>query len=383
VFVLFTVSIIIFSCTNAKKDSETANVRELVGVQDLRIGQIDGNEEYVFGVINRIAVGADDRIYVSDRQVPIIRMYDPEGNFLGNVGREGRGPGEYLEISGMKTFNNGVLAIWDGGNMRLTTYKPNGTFLEQYSVQAQLHSADIFEVDKARNFYIRIVTSSGPANPNWEYGWIKVNEYGAVKDTLRVPPDLNEYPQTFVLFTASGDAHAFIEREMFALSPLGYLITGRNTEYEIILHKPDGDVFIHRDYDPIQVTDEEKSQWLNWVDYYNVKHQIPDVKPPYKKIMTDMEGRIWIWRYAEAIYTEENIAPHFGPESNWWEPPTFDVFNPDGTFHARVVLPLRANYFEARENHVWALVKGEFDEQYVVRYRLEENGKTGMADPKK
>lgn len=371
-FVLF-LAFLTLSCTNTEKDFETAPVRELIAVEEVRIGKIDGDEEVVFGAINHISVGDEGQIYVSDSQVPIIRMYDNEGNFLGNIGREGKGPGEYLGVGGMKTLPDGVLAIWDGGNQRLTTYEPDGTFREHFPLQAQLHSADIFEVDKASNFYIRIVTRSGPDVPNWEYGWVKVNHEGTIKDTLQVPPDLNDYPLTFVLFTASGDAHAFIEEEMFALSPLGYLITGQNSEYNITLHKPDGEISIHREYDPVPVTDEENIQWKNWVDYYNVDHQVPDIKPPFKKIMTDMQGRIWIWRYVEAIYTEENIGPHFGPKSNWWEPPTFDVYNPDGSFYARVELPLRAKFYEARENYVWALVKGEFDEQYVVRYRLEEN----------
>ena len=371
-FLLFASAVISLSCTSGAGDSESNEGRDLIAAEELRIGQMEGNEEVVFGAINQIAVGADDRIYVSDYQVPIIRMYDSEGTFLRNIGREGRGPGEYLRVAGVKAFTDGVLAIWDGGNQRLTTYEPDGTFRDHHPLQARLSSVDIFEVDTSGNFYVRIVTQSGPGVPNWEYGWLKVDQNGVVSDTLYVPPDLNEYPQTFVLFTASGDAHAFIEREMFALSPMGYLVTGSNTEYDITLHKPDGEVSIQRNYEPVAVRDEEKTQWRNWIDYYNVSHQVPEFKPVFKKIMTDMEGRVWVWRYVDAVYTEENIGPHYGPESNWWEPPTFDVFNPDGSYHARVELPLRAKFFEARGNYVWAVVKGEFDEQYVVRYRLEE-----------
>ncbi|PWN06509.1 6-bladed beta-propeller [Rhodohalobacter mucosus] len=374
-FLMFVSATVFLSCSSSADDSESANSLDLVAVEELRIGQMEGDEEVVFGAINGIAVGAEGRIYVSDYQVPTLRMYDSGGNFLGNVGREGRGPGEYLRIAGVKTFTDGELAIWDGGNQRITTYEPDGSFQEHFPLQARLSAVDIFEVDTEGNFYVRIVLRSGPGVPNWEYGWVRVSAEGAVVDTLQVPPDLNEYPQTFVLFTASGDAHAFIEREMFALSPMGYLVTGRNTEYDITLHKPEGEVSIQRDYEPIAVREEEKTQWRKWIDYYNVTHQVPDNKPVFKKIMTDMEGRIWVWRYTEAIYTEENIGPHFGPESNWWEPPTFDVFNPDGSFYARVELPMRAKFFEARGNHVWALVKGEFDEQYVVRYLLEEQGK--------
>lgn len=363
------------SCTSSENDPAAAENRDLVAVEEVRIGQIEGDEEYVFGAINYISVGSNDQIYVSDWQVPIIRMYDSEGNFLGNIGREGRGPGEYLSVFGLKPFEKEKLAVWDVGNQRISVYEENGVFEKSHPVNVTLRTSYVFETSVNDNFYVLNRTDRNPNLPNWVYGWQRYDSDGVLLDTLHIPPDLNEYPQTFVLFTASGDAKAFLERDMFALSPLGYLITGRNTEYNITLHKPDGEVRIQRDYDPVPVRDEEKTQWKSWIDYYNVTHQVPDVKPPFKKIMTDMQSRIWIWRYVEAVYTEENIGPHYGPESNWWEPPTFDLFNPDGSFYARVELPIRAKFIEARGNHVWALVKGEFDEQYVVRYRLEERAK--------
>lgn len=369
---LLSASALTLSCTSSENDSAAAGSRDLVAVEEVRFGQMDGEEEYVFGSINYISVGSNDQIYVSDWQIPIIRMYDSEGKFLGNIGREGRGPGEYIRIMGLKPVHNDKLAVWDVGNQRISVYAENGVYERTVPVNVTLHASYVFETSVNDNFYVLTRTDRNPNLPNWVYGWEKYDSDGVLLDTLQVPPDKNEYPQSFVLFTASGDANAFIEREMFALSPMGYLVTAQNTEYEITLHKPDGEVRIQQDYEPVAVRDEEKNQWRNWIDYYNVKHQVPDVKPPFKKIMTDMQGRIWVWRYVEAVYTEENIGPHYGPDSNWWEPPTFDVFNSDGSFYARVELPFRAKFFEARNDHVWALVRGEFDELYVVRYRLEE-----------
>jgi hypothetical protein len=374
-FLLFVSATIFLSCSPSADDSESANSLDLIAVEELRIGQMEGDEEYVFGSVNYISVGQNDQIYVSDWQVPVIRIYDSQGKFISNVGREGRGPGEYIRVQGIKPIYSNKLAVWDVGNQRISIYAEDGAYENEIPVNVTLHTAYTFETSHNNQFYVLNRTDRNPNLPNWVFGWQRYNSDGVLLDTLQVPPDLNEYPQTFVLFTSSGDAHAFIEREMFALSPMGYIVTGQNTEYEITLHKPDGEVSIQRDYEPVPVRDEEKTQWRKWIDYYNVDHQVPDIKPPFKKIMTDMEGRIWVWRYTEAIYTEDNIGPHYGPESNWWEPPTFDVFNPDGSFYARVELPMRAKFFEARGNHVWALVKGEFDEQYVVRYRLEERGK--------
>lgn len=323
-----------------------------------------------------MAVGKNGKIFVADWQVPVIRMYDADGNFLRNVGREGEGPGEYLSLGGMKTFPDGRLAIWDQRNLRVSVFNEYGDFTEAHSVNATLFSADIFEVDHEGNFYVRSALRTTPDLPNWKFGWLKVSPEGVLQDTIRVPLDDEDRPLSFVLFTSSGDAYAFIKWPLFRMSPMGYLITGHNAEYAFELNLPDSSVKrIERDFTPVRIKPEERSQWEEWVRYYGVNNTIPETKPAYRKIITDSQGRIWIWRYVEAVYTEVNVSPHFGPESHWWEPPTFDVFLPDGSFYAAVTLPFEANFRDARYNYVWGIVKGEYDEQYVVRYRLEE--KTG------
>lgn len=309
----------------------------LHATEEVRIGQLEGEDEYVFGAINHIAIGKNGEIFVADHQIPIIRMYDSEGKFLRNVGRQGRGPGEYLKIGGMRSFPDGRLAIWDQRNLRVSVFDQDGDFIESHSVNSTLHSADIFEVDHSGNFYVRTVLRTTPDMPNWEYGWLKISPEGELTDTLKVPLDEEDREQTFVLFTASGDAHAFIEWPLTSMSPLGYLITGRNDEYTFELNLTDpAPLKIARNFTPVQIKPEERVQWEAWVNYYEVRNIIPETKPPYKKILTDSQGRIWIWRYVEAEYTEKNIGPQFGPDSRWWEPPIFDVFLPDGSFYSKV-----------------------------------------------
>ena len=76
-------------------------------VEEVRIGALEGPEEYVFGRVQSIAVGLDGTIYVTDDQVPVIRCYDSDGSYLGDVGREGSGPGEYMRIRGTLSANVG------------------------------------------------------------------------------------------------------------------------------------------------------------------------------------------------------------------------------------------------------------------------------------
>lgn len=362
-----------FQCTGKTTTESGDAVRTLYATEEIRIGDLEGEDEYVFGDIRDVAVGKNGEIFVADAQIPVIRMYDPEGRFIRNVGRDGRGPGEYQYIIGMKTFPDGRLAVSDPRSLIVNVYDQQGDFLENFTAQNSLFGAEVFQTGHSGNFYIRNVLRHTPDMPNWEYAWLELSPGGEVVDTIRVPLDEEYREQAFVLFTASGNAYPFIEQPLSSMSPLGYLVTGRNDQYAFQLNRAGGEpIIIERDHTPVQVHPDEKDQWEAWKRRFGTSNIIPDIKPVYKNLLTDSQGRIWVWRYVEAEYTEKNIGPDVGPESRWWERPTYNVFMPDGSFYATVLLPWNANFRDARDDKVWAVVRGEFSEQYVVRYRLEE-----------
>src|SRR5688500_432958 len=103
-------------------------------IEEVRIGKLDGADEYLFGRIDGVAVGRQGTIYVADGQVPIIRSYDAQGRFLRNIGRQGQGPGEYANIGGIRTLRDGRLAVWDNRNGRITLYTSAGDFADSYRV---------------------------------------------------------------------------------------------------------------------------------------------------------------------------------------------------------------------------------------------------------
>jgi len=341
-------------------------------VEELRIGRLEGEPEYTFGRVSRIATGKNGTIFVADNQVPVIRMYNSEGHYLRNVGREGQGPGEYQSIRGMQTLPDGRLAVSDN-SMRINVYDPEGHFLEEHESHSRLSGSQTFQTDQNGNFYVLYVVRNTPDMPNWEVEWQKLSPEGQVIDTIKVPLDEEEREMSFTLFTASGRATPFVEEPMSWMSSLGYLITGRNDRYAFTLNLSDAPpIQVERAYPPVRVTSEERSEWEAWKSYYKTNNIIPDIKPAYKAIRTDSQGRVWIWRYVESEYTEKRIGPDFGPDSRWWERPEYDIFLPDGSFHATVLLPWNASFRDARDNLIWAVVQGDYSEQYVARLRMVE-----------
>ena len=85
-------------------------------VPEVTIGVLDGPEEYMFGQIVSMALGADGTIYVMDRQVPALRVYNPDGSYRATFGREGAGPGEYRRPDGgMGVLSDGRIVLRERG----------------------------------------------------------------------------------------------------------------------------------------------------------------------------------------------------------------------------------------------------------------------------
>lgn len=362
-------------------------------VEELRIGALEDAEHYMFGRIAAVALGPDGSVYVADSQVPVIRMYDARGRFVRDIGREGEGPGEYRSIGGMRGLPDGRLALWDNRNGRITVIRPDGGHDATHPVASALFSADIFEVDRDGRFYVRTNIRRGQRDGRVESqgGWIRVAPDGAVLDTIPIPADPNE-GQSFVLATSSGYDRPFTTQLVTRLSPLGYMITGRNDSYSFTLHRPGAPLVIERPYTPVPVTRPERAEWEAWAAMFSeaaanpppsspgvinppprrLTFDIPDVKPAYSYLRTDSQGRVWVRRYV-AAQQRPGPEPEPGarqPRRVWREPPTWDVFQPDGTFLGTITMPWDSFLHDASDNTIWATVPGEFNESYLIRLQI-------------
>jgi hypothetical protein len=366
-----------------------ANVRL---VEEVRIGALEGADEYLFGRIVGVASGHNGAIYVADGEVPIIRMYDARGKFIRNLGRSGGGPGEYRAIGGIRTLRDGHLALWDNRSQRITVYNPNGEYVRSHPVPSGLFAADVFEVDHAGHFYVRtMVRFDHDRGGDLPQGWIRVSPAGTVLDTIPIPDDPNK-AQSFVLSTPSGYDRPFPRETVSTISRMGYLISGRNDAYKFQLHpnrKPG--LTIERAYTPIRVAQDERAEWEAWAAFFQRRatnppgrgpavvgprpaaYSIPQTKPPFSELRTDADGRIWVRRYVEAQRrpATPRRAGNESPQHLWREPPTFDVFEPAGRFLGTVTLPWSSFFYDASDRFVWAGLRGDLDEAYVVRYRLD------------
>ena len=77
-----------------------------------RIGGETDNEKELFGVVWRIATDDSGQVYVLDRQLSEVRVFDRDhGRYLRTVGREGEGPGEFRRPTDMFFLSGRDLAV--------------------------------------------------------------------------------------------------------------------------------------------------------------------------------------------------------------------------------------------------------------------------------
>jgi hypothetical protein len=263
-------------------------------------------------------------------------------------------------------------------------------------VQSGLFASDIFQVDRSGQFYVRASTSQSHGRLR-DFGWIRVSSAGQVRDTIPIPSDSTD-GDSFVLSTASGYDRPFDRELVTSMSSLGYLITGRNETYAFELHRPGAPVLrIERPGQPvIPLARAERAEWEAWANWFEqreatptssdprvilpaprrVDYRIPETKPFFSELRTDSQGRIWVRRYVAAVSRPGPARPagDTRPRREWREPPTFDVFQPDGRFLGTITLPFNSYMHDAIDRQLWVEVRGESDESYIVRYRIETGG---------
>ena len=345
-------------------------------VEEMSIGELEGADEYQFGLISDIAIDEAGGIYLFDSHVPILRYYDASGAFVRNVGAEGAGPGEYGNASlGMVILSDGRLVLRDPRNMRANLYHPDGSLSETWRVESGLFTGDATLRGANDHLYMKILRHSPEPGQAWPIALLHLNERGEVVDTV-VPPTLPGEPED-----SNG---SFAPAKIWSLSPLGGFVAAVSDRYEISHFRPDGTVLrLQREFEPVPLFPGEKADHEARREF-SIRTQgqfmtsqpapVPDVKPALRGISVSEDGKIWVMKHVRSELRdpapEPVTDPSRPPAMRYREPTVYDVFEPDGTFLGTVRMPAGYGIYRMRGDQAWARRVGEFNESYLVRLRI-------------
>lgn len=361
-------------------------------VPELRIGEMEGAEEYLLGDLGSLAVDEEGRIYAFDGQVPALRVYDAQGGFVRTLGREGEGPGEYKQPdpNGLAVLPDGRILLNDPGNGRINVYLPTGEVLDSWPTRGGMWTD--YPLFTGPDGHVRMFF--------WDRGrggsaLIELSAEGVPLDTVAIPRW--GYQPPTISARSGGSSQTwnvpFSATSVWTWSPRGHFIGGLGTRYAIDTFRRDGTVLrIERLTDPVPVTEGEKAAQEHRVRQAMRRLDpawrwngppIGDTKPPFRRIQVARDGRVWVLlhtpgREVPAGPPSAGDAPaEAPPPPAWTEPVLFDVFEPDGRYLGQVRAP---DGFQMSPRpvlgteRVWAVVEDELGVQSVVRFRMEEDG---------
>ena len=363
-------------------------------VPEVTIGMFDGPEEYIFGQIVSLAMGADGTIYAMDQQVPALRVYNPDGSYRTTFGREGGGPGEYKRPDGgLNILSDGRILLRDPANARIQLYSPEGEDLDTWRIRGGFNTSQRMIVDPLDRAHAIILLDAEADIRDWEIGLVQMLPDGTPGDTLKRPETGYEPPRIEARHetedggvSASVTSVPFSPDEETALTPLGYWIHGISTDYAFTLLKPGGPIRIEKVHEPVSVSSGERAEEEAFTTR-NMRSTdpnwrwdgpaIPDVKPPYGAFYGGEDGTIWVQVPQPGVRTEDTSYDPTDPDAlpdEWHEPVVFDVFEEDGRYLGAVRTP---EGFNGRwpqplftKDWVLATVRDEFDVQYVVKFSV-------------
>lgn len=357
-------------------------------VEELRIGGLEGEMEYTFGSVSDLTPAAAGGLYVGDGQIGLIRHYDADGVHLGDVGRQGQGPGEFRAISRMRVLDDGRLAVWDQGNGRVSYFGPDRAFLDSEPVQTAFGSWHTFEFGGDGSVYTLFRPADGGSpesltGPRGDWGRAVPGEN---VERLHSVPDEDPVGPRYVLSGWGGYYRPFNTWTLHVMGNDGSYYEVRNDEYRIRhVHPGGGETFITRNEPQIALTDDEVREWTARSESMAQRpgsdrstfFPIPEIKPYIRQLVTDLDGRLWVSRYTDAAfmpYTPEQTAERAAqdlPSYNWRDRLRWDVYAPTDEYLGSVTFPFQTGLATAKGDRVWAVQSGPFREEYVVQYRMD------------
>jgi hypothetical protein len=363
--------------------SADAQVRVWTIAPDLRIGDLH-RPGYALTRISDVAVGEDGSMFVGQPDERVIRVYDRQGQFARSIGREGAGPGEFRSVDTLIITPRGLLAL-DKSQRRLTLFTLSGRHITSWGIPPHRYG------DLRAGTAPRTVLADGslPVVPSYRrpgnetsvlvpllqfdstltfqrnLAWL---EFGDNSVRVEVDGLMSYLRQPVTSHTLWSIPH---DRSGIVLVDRTFPTSRASGTFKVVRINLNGDTVGNREYrvaarripraaiaDSLRIIVDRVASTTPFsreqlTELFEKGWKVPEFQSPVDRIVTSTDGSLWLRRGA---YMEQ--------EATWW------VIGRTGDIEARVVMPSRVHVLRVTSGHLWGIERGEFDEQYVVRFRI-------------
>jgi hypothetical protein len=355
---------------------------------ELRIAPTE-EDTSLFGEVFDMKPGRDGRVWAFDPRARTMFLFDSTGRLERRIGRQGSGPGEFANSSGINVLPDGRVGVWDSQNARISFFSAGGDYLQSWSHASGFNTSNGLVSDGAGTIYVtRPVAAPGEYDTFWKLGLVQLDSTGTWVDSL-VPPvvpvkrpewqaqstDGNSRNSTTVRYGAGGH---------WRWHPDGFFVTADGARYTITLHRAAAKPLrIERRAEPVPVGADEQANEREIITH-DMRRTNPAwswtgdalvaTKAPLLGIQLTRDGRVWarVSLPSERIPDSELDPPSSDgrPQRRYRETSPYEVFARDGRFLGRITMPPNTTLMEAEGDVVWAITRDEVGLPALMRYRV-------------
>lgn len=372
-------------------------------VEELSIGVESGEPEYMLGPA-RSVWDTGDRLFYPDVSVPVVRVYDGAGIYLGSVGRAGQGPGEYQYPFSVLTLVDGRIVVSNANSdwIDLFSSEPDfrfvqrwGPYTEQLDSGGRLFNRLTLGSDGTLyTAYREMRQDSDTGLYDLYHGWRSIDAEGVGEPTWRPQPEYDELRTCVEPDCSRYLSVPFAPLPSASFTPDAVVVAGVGDDYRFEMLHLDGSVtIVRRTWDPVALSDEEWAYWRqrqraealmrnagwqrSWGD------DVPRSKPAFSSLHAARDGRILVVREGPSRRVEsctENPQPEDTDFEPCWESTQiWELFDADGRYLGEIEHSggLMRTYPDIDGDRFTMAVEDEVGTIMVKRYRLVLPGQDG------
>jgi hypothetical protein len=159
-------------------------------------------KEYLFNLITDICTDSKGNIYIAEKKMAKVRVFDENGKFIKSIGRRGQGPGEMLEITCMTVDHKDELIVVDRMNRRFTRFSNMGDSTKTFTFLPSINP-DLFAILALTNdtyvLYFRMKsTKNRSRQPDDKMLHIINYDFSLLQDSFAPAKDIWNFNEPFL-----------------------------------------------------------------------------------------------------------------------------------------------------------------------------------------
>ena len=300
-----------------------------------------------------------------------IYVYDNTGDFHTQVGRHGRGPGEYGWIFDIQ-YMNGNIIVRDMTSQRLTLYSAKDYTFDRSMLIDDLAINNHEDVQEMEIGLIKAISdgnylvSFSKRGFDEEYKYLLMGADGDMIDFNALPfpasvsvksPGKERGPSLGLGYALGYNLESVSNNELYSIWTRDFLIKkyDRNGIYQSAVYYPvQGLPFDLEWYEIESPFGYSASEVENAI--INSDLELPETLPVLSGLMVDDENRIWVAVRMDSI--REMVE--------WW------ILEESGELLAKLQRPFEKTIFDIKDGYLYAKeIDEETGAEFVVKYRME------------